>query len=168
MAVIRNLKWILICLSQSTVTPHLRSIWIAAMNTFLGLSLYLLEPFVNYCLHSILIWELIQWKVPSYNTKMKTRIYETVTYGDGLVWPIEKRSTGVSIISKNGVFIKLIFEVWVFYKYAKLSFFYKKEVVFSCPGQLNRWPCHSLTHSLSDWILISTNNQSLGSIKEWP
>ena len=23
-------------------------------------------------------------------------------------------------------------------------------VLFSCPGQLNRWPCHSLTHSLSE------------------
>ena len=78
MAVIRNLKWILICLSQSTVTPHLGTIWIAAMNTFLGLSLYLLEPFVNYCLHSILIWELIQRKVSSYNPQVKTRIYKTV------------------------------------------------------------------------------------------
>ena len=79
MAVIRNLKWILICLSQSTVTPHLGTIWIAAMNTFLGLSLYLLEPFVNYCLHSILIWELIQRKVSSYNPQVKTRIYKAVS-----------------------------------------------------------------------------------------
>ena len=79
MAVIRNLKWILICLSQSTVTPHLGTIWIAAMNTFLGLSLYLLEPFVNYCLPSILIWELIQRKVSSYNPQVKTRIYEIVS-----------------------------------------------------------------------------------------
>ena len=24
--------------------------------------------------------------------------------------------------------------------------------LFSCPGQLNRWPCHSLTHSVSEWV----------------
>ena len=24
-------------------------------------------------------------------------------------------------------------------------------LIFSCPEQLNRWPCHSLTHSLSDF-----------------
>ena len=35
---------------------------------------------------------------------------------------------GVSKSSKNGVFIKLIFEVLIFYKDAKLSF--KKKVVF--------------------------------------
>ena len=23
---------------------------------------------------------------------------------------------------------------------------------FSCPEQLNRWPCHSLTHWLTDWL----------------
>ena len=27
--------------------------------------------------------------------------------------------------------------------------------IFSCPGQLNRWPCHSLTHSVSESLLIS-------------
>ena len=27
-----------------------------------------------------------------------------------------------------------------------------KKAIFSCPGQLNRWPCHSLTHSLTDWV----------------
>ena len=25
-------------------------------------------------------------------------------------------------------------------------------IFFSCPGQLNRWPCHSLTHSLSESV----------------
>ena len=27
-----------------------------------------------------------------------------------------------------------------------------KSSFFSCPGQLNRWPCHSLTHSLTHWL----------------
>ena len=27
--------------------------------------------------------------------------------------------------------------------------------IFSCPEQLNRWPCHSLTHSLTDWLTHS-------------
>ena len=27
---------------------------------------------------------------------------------------------------------------------------FDKGYFFSCPGQLNRWPCHSLTHSVSD------------------
>ena len=35
------------------------------------------------------------------------------------------KNAGVSIISKNGVSYKSLLEVWVFYKYAKLSF-YKK------------------------------------------
>ena len=26
-----------------------------------------------------------------------------------------------------------------------------KGLVFSCPQQLNRWPCHSVTQSLTDW-----------------
>ena len=34
--------------------------------------------------------------------------------------------------------------------------------IFSCPGQLNKWQCRSVC--LSE----PTNNQSLGSIKEWP
>ena len=34
--------------------------------------------------------------------------------------------------------------------------------VFSCPGQLNKWHCRSVGRS------EPTNNQSLGSIKEWP
>ena len=25
-------------------------------------------------------------------------------------------------------------------------------ITFSCPGQLNWWPCHSLTHSLTQWV----------------
>ena len=28
--------------------------------------------------------------------------------------------------------------------------------VFSCPQQLNRWPCHSLSHSLSQSLLLLT------------
>ena len=33
--------------------------------------------------------------------------------------------------------------------------------IFSCPGQLNRWPCHSLTDSLTDWrLLLSYKEQS--------
>ena len=28
--------------------------------------------------------------------------------------------------------------------------------IFSCPEQLNRWLCHSLTHSLTEWLLILT------------
>ena len=27
--------------------------------------------------------------------------------------------------------------------------------IFSCPEQLNRWPCHSLSHSLTDWVTES-------------
>ena len=34
--------------------------------------------------------------------------------------------------------------------------------LFSCPGQLNKWHC------LSVGLSEPTNNQSLGSIKEWP
>ena len=34
--------------------------------------------------------------------------------------------------------------------------------LFSCPGQLNKWHCQSVCRS------EPTNNQSLGSIKEWP
>ena len=26
---------------------------------------------------------------------------------------------------------------------------------FSCPEQLNRWPCHSLTHRLTDWVTFT-------------
>ena len=26
--------------------------------------------------------------------------------------------------------------------------------LFSCPGQLNRWPCQSVTHWLTDWFFI--------------
>ena len=33
---------------------------------------------------------------------------------------------------------------------------------FSCPGQLNKWHCRSVG------LFEPTNNQSLGSIKEWP
>ena len=36
-----------------------------------------------------------------------------------------------------------------------------KTDVFSCPEQLNRWPCHSLTHSL-------TNGTFTFDITEWP
>ena len=35
-------------------------------------------------------------------------------------------------------------------------------LVFSCPGQLNKWHCRSVCRS------EPTNNQSQGSIKEWP
>ena len=38
--------------------------------------------------------------------------------------------------------------------------------VFSCPGQLNKWHCRSV--GLSVGRSEPTNNQSLGSIKEWP
>ena len=27
-------------------------------------------------------------------------------------------------------------------------------IVFSCPGQLNRWPCHSLTQSVTFWFQL--------------
>ena len=40
--------------------------------------------------------------------------------------------------------------------------FFKKAPFFSCPGQLNKWHCRSVGRS------EPTNNQSLGSIKEWP
>ena len=30
---------------------------------------------------------------------------------------------------------------------------------FSCPEQLNRWPCHSLTHSLSDLLILTYKKQ---------
>ena len=43
----------------------------------------------------------------------------------------------------------------------KGDFFLGHAVLFSCPGQLNRWPCHSLTHSLSQWVsqvLISASS----------
>ena len=38
--------------------------------------------------------------------------------------------------------------------------------LFSCPGQLNRWPCHSLTHSLAetDFWFQSTK----GCFFNWP
>ena len=39
-------------------------------------------------------------------------------------------------------------------------------ILFSCPGQLNNWHCLSLG-PLVPWS-EPTNNQSLGSIKEWP
>ena len=29
-------------------------------------------------------------------------------------------------------------------------------VLFSCPEQLNRWPCHSLTHWVTHWLLLLT------------
>ena len=29
-------------------------------------------------------------------------------------------------------------------------------IFFSCPEQLNRWPCHSLTHWLTDWLTEGT------------
>ena len=44
----------------------------------LAVSLGALCQNVNYCLHSILIWELIQRKVSSYNPQVKTRLYKTV------------------------------------------------------------------------------------------
>ena len=36
------------------------------------------------------------------------------------------------------------------FRFSILQFVY----VFSCPGQLNRWPCQSVTHWLTDWLLI--------------
>ena len=41
-------------------------------------------------------------------------------------------------------------------------FWFQLCAFFSCPGQLNKWQCRSV--GLSE----PTNNQSLGSIKEWP
>ena len=35
-----------------------------------------------------------------------------------------------------------------------LNAFFKQ--CFSCPKQLNRWPCHSLTDWLTDWLTDST------------
>ena len=34
--------------------------------------------------------------------------------------------------------------------------------VFSCPEQLNRWPCHSLTDSVTEWVTFDFD------ITEWP
>ena len=42
----------------------------------------------------------------------------------------------------------------------------KLVTLFSCPGQLNKWHCRSV--GLSVGLSEPTNNQSLGSIKEWP
>ena len=30
---------------------------------------------------------------------------------------------------------------------------------FSCPEQLNRWPCHSLTNSVTDWLTFTFDIQ---------
>ena len=38
------------------------------------------------------------------------------------------------------------------YNWSFLCSRYDVSDLFSCPGQLNRWPCHSLTHSLSEWV----------------
>ena len=32
-------------------------------------------------------------------------------------------------------------------------------IIFSCPGQLNRWPCHSLSGWVIDWLLISASSE---------
>ena len=32
------------------------------------------------------------------------------------------------------------------------QFILTRGTLFSCPGQLNRWPCHSLTHRVSQWV----------------
>ena len=42
-------------------------------------------------------------------------------------------------------------------------------LLFSCPEQLNRWPCHSLTHSLTDslghsTLLIDLQNEKEGQV----
>ena len=36
--------------------------------------------------------------------------------------------------------------------------------LFSCPEQLNRWPCHSVTHWLTDWLRVFY----WLTYKEWP
>ena len=38
----------------------------------------------------------------------------------------------------------------------------ERSVIFSCPEQLNSWPCHSLTHSLTDSVTFDFD------ITEWP
>ena len=32
-------------------------------------------------------------------------------------------------------------------------------IIFSCPGQLNRWPCHSLSGWVIHWLLISASSK---------
>ena len=63
-------------------------------------------------------------------------------------------------------FLDLWGSCWYFYHQLREADMREKCSFFSCPGQLNNWHCLSLG-PLVPWS-EPTNNQSLGSIKEWP
>ena len=105
------------------------------------------------CLASLTKWWSIMVRSPGLDFEP---LMTTSCLSCHVIWlptwaSLNKSHITVSHHNVEEILVRLAFKPLSFVKWQKLQQCHHLVSIFSCPEQLNRWPCHWLTHSVTHW-----------------